>query len=156
MNFICTCLGTIFLYFGRMYRPLLWIVISVFVSVFVLCKESKPGIPEATILSKIQGQEIQINIGIPSNHHAYLDSGDEGVLLPIEFDWASFKEKPVLKAAPGGVRDETAKAMVLRDIGQFLFESKESASGKNIRVRIQICDDVKGLCYPPRFSEVTL
>lgn len=120
-----------------------------------------PARPHVTVSGSVQNKTVTIQITVPTDHHAYLDRGSEGNLVPISFDWSSLSldktAEPALRSAPKGVFDKTVKATVLRGSGTFQFETAaESIAGKTIRVQSQICDDIQGICFRPEFNEVTL
>jgi hypothetical protein len=122
--------------------------------------EGHPGSgdrPRPQISSEISGDTIRFSITVPENHHAYLDKGSEGNLIPVTFDWGGMKEPgPVF--VPIGTRDERVRATVLRGSGDFLFRSPNAMeySGKKVRVLTQICDDIQGICYRPEYSDIFL
>ena len=119
------------------------------------------GIPEAKIEGKIEGQSVRFRITIPERHHAYLDRGKEGRLIPISFDWKNALEEtdtPDIASTPSGSFDQDYGATVLRGEGEFVFQLKKASEliGKIVKVKTQICDDVKGICYRPIIEEVVI
>jgi len=128
-------------------------------------KPPASGVPRAEIEAiKNSKNKVQITITIPPGHHAYLDSGKEGNLLPILFDWKPSLEKNILKAtpsvisAPPGVYDDLSKAKVLRGSGNYLFElpGEGFPDQTEFRVRTQICEEVIGQCYSPVFQNIKI
>jgi hypothetical protein len=115
-------------------------------------------VPEAGFHGRIlpDGQTIEIVASIPPRHHAYLDAGDEGNLIPIGFDWQDLTPEPVALSMPTGERDEDVKARVLRGDGRFQFQHSTVSPGVQVRVRSQICDEDRGVCYRPTWNEVEL
>ena len=106
---------------------------------------------------------IKVNIKIPRGHHAYLDRGRDGYLIPISFDWKPLKKNgmtknPILKMKPNGEYDTKNRATVLRGNGVYIFKSRKEPfpEGGKFRVRSQICDERLGQCYPPVFQEVKI
>jgi len=123
-----------------------------------------PGEPEAIMNATVNGNKLSIRIVIPPQHHAYLDKGKEGNYIPVSFNWAalikdgSLKKEPTMISAPKGEFEKVASAKVLRGEGIFIFESVEipSLKGKSIKVKSQICDDIKGVCYRPSIKDVKI
>jgi thiol:disulfide interchange protein DsbD len=108
---------------------------------------------------------VRIAVQIPPDHHGYLDRGDEGLLIPLTFNFASLETQRVRVteiARPQGSRDEQAHATVLRGDGEFVFRLEPTAAGLPMQsefpavVRYQICNDVTNICYPPRTTAVPL
>lgn len=115
--------------------------------------------PTALQLKAGQSAEFTVRVTPPAGHHAYLDAGAEGVLLPIEIDLsaleqAGFRVRSV--AAPKGERDEQYGATVLRGKGIFRYEltalpaAKAGTAEYAIEVRSQVCNDASGACYFPQ------
>lgn len=123
-----------------------------------------PGdVPAAAISGRVlENGHAEINVQVPSRHHAYLDAGEHGNLIPIGFDWQGLTPEPATVQAPTGEHDDEVKAQVLRGNGIFVFESgAENAAapalaGRTLKVRSQICDEDKGICYRPTWTEVSL
>ena len=104
-------------------------------------------------------------MAVPANHHAYLDKGDTGRLLEVEFGWddlvtrARLKAPPTVESKPIGERDDDVGARVLRGVGVWTFRvdpSDAALAGASVSVRTQICDEKIGLCYPPERRTVSL
>ncbi len=110
------------------------------------------------------GNELTVEITIPPAHHAYLDSGKEGNLIPIGFSWkslnrdGSIKGKPMLIKKPVGEFDTKVEATVLRGTGNFVFTHQGNSwpTGKFFKVLTQICNEKTGQCYPPSNNSVKI
>jgi len=118
--------------------------------------------PDAKIVANIENNKIKVIVQIPSDHHAYLDKGKDGMLIPITFDWSDlFTNEPQIISKPEGVFDKDVQATVLRNEGIFEFLlpeniSKENITNKILKVRVQICNETTGICYRPKIYEVRL
>jgi thiol:disulfide interchange protein DsbD len=108
---------------------------------------------------------VRIAVQVPPDHHGYLDRGDEGLLIPLTFNFESLETQSVRVteiARPQGSRDEQAHATVLRGEGEFVFRLDPTAASLPTQgefptlVRYQICNDVTNICYPPRTTAVPL
>ncbi len=122
-------------------------------------KKEKVGLPTPQIQKSVENQFIHIQIHVPQDHHAYLDKGKEGNLVPIQFNWKDFPEEPKMIKSPDGIFDEDTGAKVLKNTGIYTFEFSESSRLMNIKdkkltVRIQICNEVTGICYRPQNVDV--
>ncbi|MCR9144662.1 MAG: protein-disulfide reductase DsbD N-terminal domain-containing protein [bacterium] len=121
-----------------------------------------PGdVPAALISGRtLDDGRAAINVDVPSRHHAYLDAGKHGNLIPIGFDWQGLSPEPEQVTAPVGERDEDVQAQVLRGSGTYVFkaggENAPPFAGRSLRVRSQICDEDKGICYRPTWTDVKL
>lgn len=117
-------------------------------------------VPAAAFAARVLGDgQVEINVNVPSRHHAYLDAGEYGNLIPLAFDWQGLTPEPKITAAPTGEHDEEVKARVLRGNGRFVFQFAPPApdlQGRTIKVRSQICDEDKGICYRPTWTDVSL
>lgn len=117
-----------------------------------------PALPDATISAVNQGDKLNVVIQVPERHHAYLDSGRDGNLIPVTFDWKNLGiQLADLKSTevPAGELEPDTGARVLRGEGRFSFELPQSVNNQTqFRVRVQICDEVKGICYRPVWHEV--
>ncbi len=113
-----------------------------------------------TLTKDASGATIaRITVEIPADHHGYLDSGDEGLLIPLAFTFDSPGIKAQEIARPPGTRDEQAHATVLRGQGEFDFRlalSGTAPDAPHAKLRYQICNDVTNICYPPRTVQVPL
>ncbi len=109
-------------------------------------------------------ETVRITVEIPPDHHGYLDKGDEGLLIPLTFSFASLEAHSVRVTQlsyPLGTRDEQAHATVLRGNGDFVFRldnvsALPSDQAFATTLRSQICNDVTNICYPPRTTEIPL
>lgn len=107
---------------------------------------------------------FSVRVIVPEDYHAYLDSGDEGFFLPIEFDFTELENggyKAETIKSPEGEREETVKAIVLRGTGEYTFSLKAvgaSLESKSfpIGVQTQICNDVTKMCLPPQTTSMAL
>ena len=124
-----------------------------------------PNRPHEKIEAHIDSKKtLVVSITIPPAHHAYLDRGKEGYLVPISFQWKEFlgsgmlKREPRLKSAPAGTYDKEVQATVMRGTGLFIFEIRDSnwPIGKSFNVRSQICNEILGQCYPPAIQQIIL
>ncbi|MBI3394411.1 MAG: hypothetical protein HY042_01105 [Spirochaetia bacterium] len=119
----------------------------------------KSSAPSADVTARAQGsQEIAFSVVVPAGHHAYLDQGKDGNLMEIQFDFKGLGIAAKPKDAPKGVYDATVEATVLRGDSLFTFQVQDAKSlvGRKARVRTQICDEVKGLCYPVKYQDVEI
>ena len=119
--------------------------------------------PHAQFVAQQAGpDQIQITVEIPPGHHAYLDSGDRGNLVPISFDWSAVSEilpaGPTMEHMPDGARDEDVGARVVRGQSRFVFHvpDAQALQGTRIQVTSQICDEEIGLCYRPEQNDLTI
>ena len=118
-----------------------------------------PDLPEATLHASIlDSGDIDVRIAVPDRHHAYLDAGREGVLIPVSFDWdlPGQAAAPKTTVAPIGDMYEDAGARVLRGMGRWVFQPAQGVDTGEVKIRTQICDEVKGVCYPPQKNTLTL
>ncbi|EHQ04691.1 protein-disulfide reductase DsbD family protein [Leptonema illini] len=130
----------------------------------VSCSRSQ-GVPEPSLSAAIANGKLNVTVTVPDRHHAYLDGGREGNLIPVTFDWKAWTAdglaEPKPAAQPEGVIDEESGARILRGQGVFAFElpadaaETKKAGDANFRVRVQICDEVKGICYRPAWHDVS-
>lgn len=101
----------------------------------------------------------RITVEIPADHHGYLDSGDEGLLIPLAFSFDSPTVEAQEISRPQGTRDEQAHATVLRGQGEFAFQLAFTGTipeASHAKLRYQICNDVTNICYPSRTVQVPL
>lgn len=119
------------------------------------------GIPEASIRAAALPNQITVSVSIPADHHAYLNEGPHGNLIPVAFDWepalkaGKIDSEPTLESKPEGEKEEKIGALVLRGTGEFIFQGS-AKSGAPLRVRTQICNDVTGMCFRPTWQEVSV
>ncbi len=106
--------------------------------------------------------QFQINFTVPSEHHAYLDKGDEQMYIPITFDANGALAGTGLKIEkldkPVGVYDAEVKATVLRGTGEFNLTLSGSANLATfpLAVKYQICNDITHVCFRPQTVSVDL
>src|SRR4030095_12370870 len=84
------------------------------VNVWLVAQERQPSDKEAYILRLV--------VRLPANHHGYLDTGDEGLFIPLTFAFPNLEEQGaqvVMLSHPVGERDEIVPATVLRGSGEF-------------------------------------
>jgi thiol:disulfide interchange protein DsbD len=110
--------------------------------------------------------QFQLSLTVPTGHHAYLDTGDEHIYIPVTLD-------PDAKLAalgltisklekPTGVYDSLVKANVLRDKGDFILElspvgSKAiSVKAANLELTYQLCNEETNVCFRPQTTSVDL
>ena len=123
-------------------------------------------VPDSLISDTARSATFRLAVFVPADHHGYLDTGDEGLLIPFAFTFAALEERGLrvaMQTSPPGERDESVHATVLRGRGEFGFrvDAEEQASLPNgetfsAQLRYQICNDVTNICYPPRQTEVPL
>ena len=131
-----------------------------------LLEDSFPKVPDVvarggdiTIDEQTGGTTFLVEVLIPADHHGYLDKGDEGLFIPLAFDFDSLRQggfRIIEVSRPLGTRDELVHATVLRNSGVFEFrlEAPGGMGGPegtfNGILRHQICNDVTNICYPPK------
>lgn len=102
--------------------------------------------------------KINITVIVPEDHHAYIDRGKEGVLLPVEADFSALERagiRVVQISKPEGVWDDKAEATTFRDNGIFEYRAEPTPAAEigeteyTINLRVQICNDITGTCYFP-------
>ncbi len=126
------------------------------------CGVNTPEIDASLVGSNIEfksGSKVNFNIRIiiPKDHHAYLDKGDDGFFIPIEFDFtdivnAGYKCKT--EEGPEGEREERVGATVLRGKNTYSFSIEDaghslSINDLQIKLSYQLCNDISNICYPP-------
>lgn len=111
--------------------------------------------------------EFTLSLIVPKDHHAYLNSGDEDVYIPIKIDLngelASSRLSLVIRQRPTGVYDNTVKASVLRDKGDFILAILPIATEQpfhepsvELSVKYQLCSDITHMCYRPQTAQLSL
>lgn len=121
--------------------------------------EPKPDRPEAALSGSILPDgRISIEVSVPDKHHAYLDAGREGHLIPVSFTWnlPGQNAAPTAQIKPTGELYEEAGARVLRGHGHWVFQPTGPVDEGEVKIRTQICDEIKGICFPPRTEPLTL
>lgn len=135
-------------------------------------EDTLPGIPEVVV----QGRDFtvdeqaglttfRIDVHVPADHHGYLDRGDEGLFIPLDFAFDSLAERGFRVtevSRPSGTRDDIVHATVLRESGAFEFwleapdDSLPPTGTFSATLRHQICNDVTNICYPPKTTTFPL
>ncbi|MHB9106427.1 MAG: protein-disulfide reductase DsbD family protein [Armatimonadota bacterium] len=103
--------------------------------------------------------ELTIRVTPPAGHHAYLDTGKDGVLLPVEINPSALEQAGIQVrsvSTPKGEWDTQYGATVLRGEGVFRYAltalpaAKAGSVEYAIEVQSQICNDDTGACYFPQ------
>ncbi|MHC4269866.1 MAG: protein-disulfide reductase DsbD family protein [Planctomycetota bacterium] len=138
--------------------------------IFANCAEC--GINTPVIDASYVGSDIELKSGskakfnirivIPKDHHAYLDKGDDGFFIPIEFDFtdivnAGYKCK--IEVGPEGEREDKVSATVLRGENTYSFSIEDtghSIPNNNLQIKLsyQLCNDISNICYPPATASI--
>lgn len=98
---------------------------------------------------------LRISVEVPSEHHGYIDRGDDGFFIPFSFSFPDFEGAGIaveMTGAPAGLRDDGVRAQVLRGRAEFgfrLLPSPRTDAEATASLRYQICNDVTQRCYPP-------
>ncbi len=128
-------------------------------------------IPKAdlSVITLNSGQwpvEYRLTLTVPKDHHAYLNKGDENAYIPIEID-----PKQKLAASqltithlqkPSGEYDSVAKAIVLRNQGDFTLTLASLGTEPLIvntvalDINYQLCNDITHVCFRPQTAQVNL
>ncbi len=120
---------------------------------------------DAVYLDRTGAGTFRIAVYVPPDHHGYLDTGDEGLYIPLTFTFAPIEARGgrvVMLSRPEGTRDDQAGATVLRGEGAFVFrletDSTALSTGRVVpaTLRAQICNDITNICYPPRITAIPL
>ncbi|MCP5008262.1 MAG: hypothetical protein GY941_30660 [Planctomycetes bacterium] len=127
-----------------------------------LCKaallEIKASVVETNIELRL-GEKgyFSVKVVVPRDHHAYLDEGDDGYFIPLQFEFANlvksgFRVKVV--EMPEGDREENVNANVLRGENTYRFSIEKSGAFSSnddlqIDLRYQLCNDISSVCYLP-------
>ena len=116
-----------------------------------IAAEVVPG----SLVRRADALSFRVSVEVPSEHHGYLDKGDDGFFIPFSFSFPDLDGTDVgveMTSAPSGTRDDRVGAQVLRGRGEFAFElvpGPEPGAGVTAMLRYQICNDVTDRCYPP-------
>ncbi|HEY3379360.1 MAG TPA: cytochrome c biogenesis protein CcdA [Armatimonadota bacterium] len=121
--------------------------------------------PVTLRLARHAPAEFTVRVTPPSGHHAYLDAGKDGTLLPIDITLAALAQaglqvRPVSK--PKGEWDGQFAATVLRREGAFRYQVTAPATAQAgthtyaVTVRSQVCNDANGACYFPHVDVLHL
>lgn len=109
--------------------------------------------------------QYRISLSVPQDHHAYLNTGDKNIYIPVTFD-----PDAQLAAAgltidrlqkPVGTYDDLVKAQVLREQGEYtlsLVQTYTKALSQSIplAVNYQLCNDLTHVCFRPQTAHVDL
>jgi len=160
-------------------RYLLLIVICVAGTILVVSASAQAQLPDETespsATASIEPARLQLEAGKavnfavkivpPPGHHAYLDAGKDGALLPIEINLDALRQaglQALPAGKPKGTWDEQIGATVLRGEGTFRYqltarpEVKAGTRNFVITVRSQVCNDTNGACYFPHVETLHL
>ncbi len=103
--------------------------------------------------------EFTVRVTPPFGHHAYLDTGKDGTLLPIEIHLTALAQAGLQVrtiGTPKGEWDALFGATVLRREGVFRYQlsaTPRAQAGTHdyaVTVNSQLCNDTNGACYFPR------
>jgi len=110
--------------------------------------------------------QYRLTLTVPKDHHAYLDTGDENIYIPVTIDPNSKLSASGLAISklekPSGVHDDLVKANVLRDKGDFNLELSEtgtqpsSLKATDLEVTYQLCNELTNVCFRPQNTSVNL
>ncbi len=110
--------------------------------------------------------EFRITLDVPPDHHAYLNTGDKSMYIPVAFDSNTQLADAGLAISritkPEGVYDAEMGAQVLRGKGEFTLALAQThakpLTGNSIplAVRYQLCSDVNHVCFRPHSTAVVL
>ena len=144
------------------------IAAMVFLGLAAQAQDTGPAAPAPSVDVWVEPLSLQleakkpatliIRITPPAGHHAYLDTGEDGLLLPIEINLSSLQKAGIQVrsvSVPQGEWDEQFHATVFRREATFKYELRalpwaKVGSGKyKINIRSQICQDTTGACYFP-------
>jgi len=108
----------------------------------------------------------RLTLTVPKDHHAYLDTGDEDIYIPVTIDPNSKLAASGLIISklekPTGLYDSLAKANVLRDKGDFTLELAQtgykpaSAKATNLELTYQLCNELTSVCFRPQTTYMDL
>jgi thioredoxin:protein disulfide reductase len=109
--------------------------------------------------------QYRLTMTVPKDHHAYLDTGDENIYIPVTIDPNSKLADSGLTLSklqkPTGIHDSLVKANVLHDKGDFTLEisqTKPSSSIKttSLEVTYQLCNELTNVCFRPQTTQADL
>ena len=109
--------------------------------------------------------QYRISLSVPQDHHAYLNTGDKNIYIPVTFD-----PDAQLAAAgltidrlqkPVGTYDDLVKAQVLREQGEYTLSlaqtyTKALSQSIPLAVNYQLCNDLTHVCFRPQTAHVDL
>lgn len=109
-----------------------------------------------------------IGLSVPSDHHAYLDSGEKNSYIPVNFDPDASLVAAGLSIShltkPAGIYDDQVKATVLRGTGEFQlwlapgnnFSPVQQSPNIPLKVEYQLCNDLTNTCFRPQTAQIEL
>jgi thioredoxin:protein disulfide reductase len=110
--------------------------------------------------------QYRLSLTVPKDHHAYLDTGDENIYIPVTVDPDSKLAASGLSISklqkPAGVHDSLVKANVLRDQGDFTLELAQTGAGASglgstdLELTYQLCNELTNVCFRPQTTQVGL
>ena len=128
-------------------------------------EDTFPDIPDVVVQGRDFTDDKQaalvtfrVDVHLPADHHGYLDRGDEGLFIPLAFDFNSLEKRGFRVtevSRPSGIRDDMVRATVLRNSGVFEFrldtpDDTSPAGTFSATLHHQICNDLTNVCYPPK------
>lgn len=126
----------------------------------------KADLSVTTLNSEQWPAEYRLTLSVPNDHHAYLDTGDENIYIPVAVDPEEKLAASQLKIAslkkPAGVYDSEVKATVLRGKGDFAVSIAPLGSGPAnaqplaLDVNYQLCNDITHVCFRPQTAQVSV
>ncbi|MEQ1739854.1 MAG: cytochrome c biogenesis protein CcdA [Methyloglobulus sp.] len=110
--------------------------------------------------------QYRLTLTVPKDHHAYLDTGDENIYIPVTVDPNSKLAASGLTISklekPAGVHDSLVKANVLRDKGDFTLELAQTGSkpaivnSASLELTYQLCNELTNVCFRPQTTQADL
>ncbi|MFZ2170728.1 MAG: cytochrome c biogenesis protein CcdA [Methylococcaceae bacterium] len=110
--------------------------------------------------------QYRLTLTVPHDHHAYLDTGDENIYIPVTVDPNSKLAASDLTInkleKPAGVHDSLVKANVLRDKGDFILELVQSGpkpssiKAASLELTYQLCNELTNVCFRPQTAQIDL
>lgn len=104
--------------------------------------------------------QYRLTLTVPKDHHAYLDTGDDNIYIPVTVDPNSKLAASGLTISklekPAGVHDSLVKANVLRDKGDFTLELAQTGSkpaivnSASLELTYQLCNELTNVCFRPQ------
>jgi thioredoxin:protein disulfide reductase len=126
----------------------------------------KAGISVTPINTSQWPAQYRLTMTVPKDHHAYLDTGDEKIYIPVTIDPNSKLAAEGLTISklqkPAGLHDSLVKANVLRDKGDFTLELAQtggkpsSAKVTSLEITYQMCNELTNVCFRPQDTQVNL
>ncbi len=145
----------------------LFIALLCFFANYAECVANTPEIDASLVGPKIvlksdSKAHFNIRIVIQKDHHAYLDKGDDGFFIPIEFDFTGIENAGYeckIEEGPEGEREDKVGATVLRGENTYSFSIEgighsQTSSNFQIKFSYQLCNDISNICYPPATASV--